>query len=198
MALPTMAWLSQTLASKLGISLGLELASQLSDILFFEQAEMSLSQYDRMVRDEAAGKLNEARKEGRLALQIADQRNESRLKGQIFNLTNMMRRTQEKVRYSEGLPRPMGRIDTDGIKYVNLMILCEAFAVLEDTKGGADALEQSEVAKCREIVDKVRERLRQLERMLEVRSTAITVQNRQLLKILADTNPELFGSIKGL
>ncbi|HUS78448.1 MAG TPA: hypothetical protein VM050_07295, partial [Patescibacteria group bacterium] len=120
------------------------------------------------------------------------------LKGQIFNLTNMMRRTQEKVRYSEGLPRPMGKIDTDGIKYVNLMILCEAFAVLEDTKGGADALERSEVAKCREIVDKVRERLRQLERILEVRSTAITVQNRQLLKILADTNPELFGSIKGL
>ncbi len=98
MAVVTTAWLTQMLSTKLGVSFGLEMASQLGAILF-EKEDLDVRGYDRLIRDEAALKLNEARKETQLALQLAEQNDMGReVKMGLFTLSRQLQRSQERVK----------------------------------------------------------------------------------------------------
>lgn len=198
MAVVTTAWLTQTLSTKLGVSIGLEMASQLGAILF-EKEDLDVRGYDRLVRDEAALKLNEARKETQLALQLAERNDMGReVKTGLFTLSRQLQRSQERVKLSEAIPINFRDVNEEGIKLVNLMVLTESFAILEEAKKNADAIADQTGDAVKAYADGVKSRTRSIERMLDFRRMSLKIKDEQLLKLLADSNPDIFESVRGL
>ena len=193
-----MAWITQAIASKLGIGLGLELASQLYHFLFLEKPPSDMVSYDRLVRDEAAGKLREAKNEVQTALGTADHKTMEEFKNRLFIISHQLNQIQGKIKFSDPLPSPLGRLDEEGIKYTNLVMLCECFAVLEDTRKIADIIDPDESETVKGLMETIKSRMRQIERILDLRKMAIKIQDRKLLQTLGEINPEVYDSIRGL
>ena len=198
MAIPSIAWISQTIASKLGISLGIELVTQLSSILFDEK-DTDFASYDRYVRDEAAQKLREAKNELQKSLFIADQVNLStKYKKEIFIMSRLIENAQEKIKYAVFLPFNKDIIYEDGIKYINLITLCECFAILEDTRKFTDSIDSLKKEVFYELLNNDKSRLRKIEKILDFRNMCFKTRDANLLKALSDTNPEIFENVRGL
>jgi len=193
-----MAWITQAIASKLGIGLGLELASQLYHFLFLEKPPSDMVSYDRLVRDEAAGKLREAKNEVQTALGTADHKTMEEFKNRLFIISHQLNQIQGKIKFSDPLPAPLGKLDEEGIKYTNLVMLCECFAVLEDTRKIADIIDPDTRENIKGLMETVKARMRQIERILDIRKMAIKIQDRKLLQTLGEINPEVYDNIRGL
>jgi len=196
MAIPTVAWLTQYLGTKVGIYLGLELATEMATMLYLQERDLDLETHDRRVRDESVQRLIQARNEANKALSVADQMQNQQLKRDIFRLSRQMKPLQDSIRFAEPVD-PQNR-NREGVKYINLVVLAESFAILENIRNITDKLNSNEETGLDEKIQDIRGRLRNIEKILDVRRMSIQVKDETLMNVISDSSPELYENVRGM
>ncbi len=191
MALPLAAWVSQSLASKLGIGLGIEFASQLYDVLT-DREEKSLIEHDKMVRSQSVDAVMKARMELKNATFMDDDPGRKR---DVFMFSRRLDGLKNKIEYSEAPLDDQNEKNRDTISYLNILIMGKSLSLLDKTRSLSD--ETDAEIKITIISEAIQE-IRTTEKYNDLRNMLIKTNEPNILKNLSNIEPELFINLRNL
>lgn len=191
MAVPLLVWVSQSLTTKLGVSVGVEFASQLSS--FIQRDDDSLIVYEQQLKEQAITALTSAKNEIKDVLHSRDL--DQKKKRSIYLLSRQLISLSNKIRYS-GTSENLKDENKNNISYLNVMLLSYTHSILSKIKNINDTTEYE----TNDNVDysEIKNIIREAEQILEIKSLLINVDNKNILKYLSDNNPELFVKLRSL
>ena len=193
MAVPVVAWLSQSLVRKLGVGMGIEFASQLAALVMY-QGERDPVEYDMEVRGVAIKVLLDARNEIKNTLFITDMKKMD-VKQELFLVQRQINAVSDKIRYSDMLRNNLTDVNQKTISYLNIIILSRGYALLKTIRQITDELELhgNQIS-----VLAIKSGIREIEQLVEIRNMMLTLDDRNVLNIISEQNPEVFMSLRSL
>ena len=193
MAVPVVAWLSQSLVRKLGVGIGIEFASQLAALVMY-QDERDPVEYDMEVRGVAIKVLLDARNEIKNTLFITDMKKMD-VKQELFLVQRQINAVSDKIRYSDMLRNNLTDVNQETISYLNIIILSRGYALLKTIRQITDELEihGNQIS-----VLAIKSGIREIEQLVEIRNMMLTLDDRNVLNIISEQNPEVFMSLRSL
>jgi len=191
-AAPLLVWISQSLTTKLGVSVGVEFASQLAS--FIQGEDENLIVYEQQLKEQAISALTAAENEILDALYYREL--DPTIKRRIFLLSKrQLPALSNKISFS-GTSDGLSEENKNNISYLNVMLLSYTQSILSKIKNINDALEdntQNELD-----YSEITHIIREVEQILEIKSLLLNIDNKNILKYLSDNNPELFVKIRSL
>lgn len=191
MAAPLLVWISQSLTTKLGVSVGVEFASQLAS--FIHGDDDNLIVYEQQLKEQSISSLTSAKNEIKNALYYWDL--DQRKKRSLFLLSRQLTSLSDKIRYS-GTSDGLNEDNKNNISYLNVMMLSYTQSILSTIKNINDAAEDKTLDEFD--YSEVTKIIRAVEQILEIKSLLLKIDNRNILKYLSDNNPELFIKLRSL
>lgn len=179
--------------SKLGVGIGIEVASQLASLVMY-QGERDPVEYDVEVRGEATKVLMDARNELKNTLFIADMKKVD-LKQELFLVQRQINAVADKIRYSDMLRTNLTDVNRETISYLNIIILSRGYALLKTIRQITDELELhgNQIS-----VLAIKSGIREIEQLAEIRNMMLTLDDRNVLNVISEQNPEVFMSLRSL
>jgi len=191
-AAPFLVWIAQSITTKLGVSVGVEFASQLAS--FIQGEDENLIVYEQQLKEQAISALTSAKNEIMDSLYYRDL--DPTTKRRLYFLSKQqLPGLSKKIEYS-GTSDYLSEENKNNISYLNVMLLSYTQSILSKIKNINDTIENEAINN----VDysEITHIIREVEQILEIRSLLLNIDNRNILKYLSDNNPELFVKIRSL
>jgi hypothetical protein len=193
--LPIMAWISEALISKLGVSLTVEFGSQLAEILRTID-EKTTQEYELAIRNQSINNLNQSKLYIRDILYITQDNLSKTLKKNMFYLLRQISSLSEKISYSGLIGNKINEDSKRKILYVNTLILSNTFSMLTELKKLIDEVYEEKLLDIN--TEKIRNIIREIENIIEIKNVIQNYGDRDIMVILSENNPELFVKIRAL
>lgn len=192
MAVPVLGWITQNVAMKLGVAIGVDFAMAMAETIQ-SQGEKDIGEHDQKVRTQSIQNLSNARIELKDTQMLA-KLGEHNIQRDVFLLSRQLSGLVDKIRFS-GLPKSeLSDSSKEAVTYLNIILLSKTYSVIQQVRELNDSLSSGEEYD----LGVLRAALRDAEGVVEIRGVLAQVDEENIIKYVADMNPELFVSVRAL
>lgn len=151
---------------------------------------------DRKIRDEASDEICLAERSISSAMNLASRSGSEQLLESLGYLkTSLGKFRDDFIVFTRDLTsKEAGQ--PEGLIYVDYILLSGCFAINEKARDLIDAIQQKEHEKSSSSIDEINKHIRDLERIGHVRSTALSISDRNFLRALESQHPNIYETIR--
>jgi hypothetical protein len=190
-----LGWISEALVSKLGVSLSVEFASQLAEIVRSSD-EKTIQEYELVIRNQALNNLNQARSVIKDIMYVSQGIEDKSIGRNLFFLSKQISGLSDKISYSGLIGNRVSEDNKKKILYINTMILSNTFSILSQLKDVVDGLYENDLTYLD--TGTIRNSIREIENIVEIKNVLQDYGDKDVMLLLSENNPDLFVKIRAL
>lgn len=151
---------------------------------------------DRKIRDEASEEIDLAERNVLSAMNFASRNgNEQLLESLGYLKDGLEKFRDDSLDFAKGLVNKKA-VQPAGLIYVDYILLSGCFAINESARDLIDVIQQKEQEDLSTSLKEIRKNIRDMERIAHVRSTALSISDRNFLRILESQHPNVYETIR--
>jgi hypothetical protein len=195
MTVPIIGWVSQALISKLGVSVTVEFASQLAEIIQHSD-EKTIQEYELTIRNQTINNLNKTKLEIKDIMYLNQYKNDDSLKRNLYLLSRQISSLSDKISFSGLIDNRLSEENKKKIIYINTLILSDSYSILSNIKNMADTSYENNIENNK--TELIRRYIRDIENILEIKTITQNYEEEDISYFLSENNPDLFVKIRAL